>query len=68
MLIPLTVEDAIALCNKHKASRLVILAVDDDGNYAYATAGHPETGDERSVAEWMEFRCEELATELGEWE
>lgn len=64
MLKPITEEQAIELATNHKASRLIVVAVDDQGFWSYATFGRPGS-DFEHVTKWAESCGEQLAAALA---
>lgn len=65
MLAKLKSEIAVDLSKQVKASRLIIMACDHDGNWEYATAGIPGE-DERAVAKWANYNAENVILDIAE--
>lgn len=60
----ITARAAARLSRDAKAKRLVILAVDDDGNWAYATAGKPGA-DQVAIADWAHDEAEKIVANMA---
>ena len=61
----ITAKAAAKLSKDAKASRLIILAVDNDGNFAFATAGKPG-GDDLAAMNWANDHARYCAMGLAE--
>jgi DNA polymerase III sliding clamp (beta) subunit (PCNA family) len=61
----ITAKAATRLSRDAKAKRLVILAVDDDGNWTYATAGKPG-GDDEAIAKWALRRAPDVIADMAD--
>lgn len=60
----ITAKAATRLSRDAKAKRLVILAVDDDGNWIYATAGKPG-GDDVAIADWALDEAQKVIADMA---
>ncbi len=64
-LNPIPISTARTLANKHGATRLVILTVDDDGNYSWTTFGRTKSQC-RALAEWANTHAVGILVEVFE--
>ena len=62
-LTPISDEDARSLANEHGATRLLIFAMDDDGNYACTTAGKTRRRCD-ALRRWVERHGEDVAMSI----